>query len=101
MDHEKWKSGLVLGACENMPYECNEIFLTPGDFLVLYTDGITEATNQKNELWGEERLLECVTESRTENPKDLIDSIIDHANTFVGDAEQFDDMTLLALQITD
>ena len=70
-----------------------------GDILFLYTDGVVEATNLNNELYGEERLLECLRNvDKTQGMDYLCCEVIGDVGVFVGDAEQFDDITMLALK---
>ena len=64
----------------------------------MYTDGVTEAMNDKDELYGEERLLSYLNKSsNANNPRDLIEDISKTIVDFVGDAEQSDDITMLGL----
>ncbi|MDO5861008.1 SpoIIE family protein phosphatase [Methanobrevibacter sp.] len=88
-------SGIVLGIMEDFEFTNEEITLT--NELVVYTDGITDANNNDNEMYGEERLLNFFNEFKVDkNPiRPLLNDIID----FTKDAEQFDDMTLLYLKI--
>ena len=71
-----------------------------GDIILQYTDGVTEATNSKNQLFGEERLLEAVNSSATDEPKELLEYIRDRIDEFVAEAPQFDDLTMLAIKYT-
>lgn len=84
-------SGLVLGITESFDYITEEITLK--DELILYTDGITDARNNKNEMYGEDRLLDFL------NKNNNINSLINDIKDFTKDTEQFDDMTLLYLKI--
>ena len=72
--------------------------MNPGDIIFLYTDGITEATNAYNELYGEERLLNILNSRDFVDMHDLCDAVKEDVDKFVGEAPQFDDMTTLALQ---
>lgn len=88
----------VLAGRKNITYESQSIILKPGDSLFLYTDGVTEAMNDKDELYGEERLLSYLNKSsNANNPRDLIEDISKTIVDFVGDAEQSDDITMLGL----
>lgn len=90
-------SGLVLGVMDGFDYVNEEITLN--DELVIFTDGITDANNNNNEMYGEDRLLKFFNEFKNnENP---ITPLLDEINSFTGDAEQFDDMTLVYLKIDD
>lgn len=88
-------SGIVLGILENYEYKTEEITLT--DELILYTDGITDANNNNNEMYGEDRLLNFFNKF---NSKDSpIKPLLREINNFTGKQEQFDDMTLVYLKI--
>ena len=69
--------------------------------LFLYTDGVTEAINNKNELFGDERLKRCFDEKSTESIKSTIENIKCKINCFADGLEQFDDITMLALKISE
>ncbi len=94
-EYLKIDSGLVLGIMEDFEFVKEEIILS--DEIVLYTDGITDANNDKNEMYGETRLLEFFNELK--NDDDAIKSLLIDIDEFAHDAEQFDDMTLLSLKI--
>lgn len=92
------EANFVLAGRKNIAYESQSIILKPGDGLFLYTDGVTEAMNDKDELYGEERLLSYLNKSsNANNPRDLIEDISKTIVYFVGDAEQSDDITMLGL----
>ncbi len=74
-----------------------ELRLAPGDAIFQYTDGVTEATDAKEHLFGEERLLDALNASRTEEPEALLPYLRGKIDAFVKDAPQFDDITMLAL----
>jgi sigma-B regulation protein RsbU (phosphoserine phosphatase) len=74
--------------------------LQPGDTLLLYTDGITEAMNQSNEMYGRNRLLSCVRED-VPNAQHIIDCVYYKLLAFTGDTRAEDDRTLLALRVRD
>ncbi|MBO4452732.1 MAG: SpoIIE family protein phosphatase [Clostridia bacterium] len=69
--------------------------LHPGDSLFVYTDGVTEATNKDNVLFGEERMLEALNTDPSSSPKDVLMRVKGNIDAFVGDAPQFDDITML------
>jgi sigma-B regulation protein RsbU (phosphoserine phosphatase) len=71
--------------------------LRPGDVLVLYTDGVTEAINDHEEEFGEQRLLSVIMENRTLPAAELLEKILDAISTFAGNRPQHDDITLLIL----
>ena len=89
----------MLAAMDGIPYTNHSIKLNKGDRLFIYTDGITEATNDYDELYGEERLLR-VLQSVGENnisTRDILDIVRNDLNDFVLEAPQFDDITMLAM----
>ncbi len=87
--------GPVVGLLPNFPYEQGTIELQPGDLLVAFTDGISEAMNARDEEWGEERLIECVRKSVGLNANDMMMRIVASADEFVAGAKQHDDMTII------
>ena len=93
------KPNFFLAGMENIKYKACEIQLSPGDEIFLYTDGVTEASNAINELFGEERLLECINENDCLSVKQLCDKIKGDVDRFVGNAMQFDDITMLAVKL--
>ncbi|MCQ2435410.1 MAG: SpoIIE family protein phosphatase [Clostridia bacterium] len=90
--------GFVLAGMDDVRYRMQELQLAPGDIIVLYTDGVTEATNANSELYGEERLLKCANTCAFTDMQSLCTAIKADADAFVGEAPQFDDMTLLAIR---
>ncbi|MBR4693133.1 MAG: SpoIIE family protein phosphatase [Oscillospiraceae bacterium] len=74
-----------------------ELLLAPGDAIFQYTDGVTEATDAREQLFGEERLLEALNASGTEAPEALLPYLRGEIDAFVKDAPQFDDITMLVL----
>ncbi|MDO5328633.1 MAG: SpoIIE family protein phosphatase [Coriobacteriia bacterium] len=88
---------LVLGGMENTKYRNMEMQLHPGEKLLLYTDGITEANNNEKELYGEKRLIRCLSGFKGNDLKEISEHLISNVEEFVDGAEQFDDMTTLAL----
>lgn len=96
-EYLKARSGLVLGAMEGMKYTANERTLLPGDILFIYTDGVTEATDANGELFGEERLLELINSLKITDMRTLCEQVKQKVDAFVGEAPQFDDITMVAL----
>jgi len=90
--------GLLLSCLEESAYEEETVRLEPGDLLVVYSDGITEARNDEDEEFGEERLAGLLAENRTFPPADLIRKIVSTVKEFAGEAPQMDDMTLVAIR---
>jgi len=97
-EYLKSKVNLVLAGMSGVPYKKQEIRLVPGDVLYLYTDGVTEATDANNELYGEDRLLNILNSREFSSMKDLCDCVKEDVDKFVGDAPQFDDITMVALK---
>lgn len=94
------KSGFVLAGLEDYQYKQGEIQLFIGDEMFFYTDGVTEATNSKNMLYGEQRLLDCLTECYDYEISEQIKMVKNNIDAFVAEAEQFDDITIMAMRIT-
>ena len=91
------RHGFVMGGMEGMEYKEYEIWLKPGSEVFLYTDGVTEATNEKNEQFGTKRLLESLNGGLAPELKGVLERVNDAVDVFVGDAPQFDDITMLCL----
>jgi sigma-B regulation protein RsbU (phosphoserine phosphatase) len=96
-EYLKTRAGFVLAGMEGVCYRATEIALAPGDRLFLYTDGVPEATNAENKLYGEDRLLEFMNQNSTVEAKALLPALKANIDEFVGDAPQFDDITMLLL----
>ena len=88
-------TGIVLAVMEDFDYVMEEITLT--DEIVLYTDGITDANNEDNEMYGDDRLLNFFNGFKNEG--DSIEPLLDDIHSFTKNADQFDDMTLVYLRI--
>jgi sigma-B regulation protein RsbU (phosphoserine phosphatase) len=86
-----------VGGMDGMRYKDYELTLEKGDVLFLYTDGVAEATNAANELFGTDRLLAVLNNSSTSDPKTLLENVKSAVDEFVGEAEQFDDLTMLGI----
>ena len=93
----KNKSGLVLAGMDGMKYRKETIKLEKGDRLFLYTDGVTEATNRYDELYGEERLISFLNEHKELKVEELIKELKISIDKFADGREQFDDITMLGL----
>ena len=90
--------GLVLGALEESKYKENTVTLTKGDRIILYTDGVTEAHNTNNELFGEARLIEFTKKNVKHDVKDFIHDLRIEIKNFANGYEQFDDITMLVCE---
>jgi len=96
---ELWKGGPLLGVFPDVVYEEDQIQLLPGDILVLYTDGITEAINERDEIFGEERLREVVARNRDLPAEGILDGIFKAVEEFIGGEERPDDQTAVVVKI--
>lgn len=92
--------GMAMGILPAESATSFKIQLEPGDTVVFYTDGITDALNDNNEFFGEQRLIACLQEVGDRNASDIVEGIVKCVNTFVGNAPQYDDITLLIMKIT-
>ena len=94
-EYLKTRAGFVLAGMEGVRYRVGELTLNPGDRLFLYTDGVPEATNAENKLYGEDRLLTFMNQNASMEATKLLPALKAHIDEFVGDAPQFDDITML------
>lgn len=90
-------AAFVLAGVEGMPYQSGSLKLEPGDKIFQYTDGVTEATNSHNELYGEKRLEAVLAENSDKTPQAILPAVREDIDKFVGNAPQFDDITMLCL----
>lgn len=97
-EYLKVRAGFVLAGMEGVKYRKNDLQLDAGDVIYLYTDGITEATNVNNELYGEDRLLNLLNAHKEATMEELLALIKEDVFAFTGDAPQFDDITMLAIK---
>ena len=91
------KPNLVLAGMDSIKYVEHEIQIEPGDKIFLYTDGVTEATNSDLKLYGEERLKKFLDNNQSLGVEDTIKNLKQDIDKYVGNAEQFDDITMLEL----
>ena len=94
-EYLKTRAGFVLAGMEGVRYRVGEITLNEGDRLFLYTDGVPEATNVENKLYGEDRLLTFMNQNATVEATKLLPALKANIDEFVGEAPQFDDITML------
>ena len=94
-EYLKAMAGFILGGMEGIKYKINQMQLEKGDRIFLYTDGVTEATNENQELYGEERLQQFMNRNMTTPSQLLLPKLKDDIDRFVGNAPQFDDITML------
>ena len=93
----KTRAGFVLAGMEGIRYRKFEVQLNPGDTIYLYTDGVTEATDAAEKLYGDERLLKLLNEQKSASAREICEYVKADVDAFVGNAEQFDDITMLCL----
>src|SRR5262249_56442229 len=89
--------GRALGLVTQSPYASGQIVLNPGDALVLYTDGVTEAMNPSETLYSDQRLERFLANNRGSSPRQMIGDLLSDVRQFAGEAPQSDDITVLAL----
>ena len=94
-EYLKTRAGFVLAGMEGVRYRVGELTLSPGDRLFLYTDGVPEATNTENKLYGEDRLLTFMNQNSAVDAVTLLPALKSNIDEFVGEAPQFDDITML------
>ena len=94
-EYLKTRAGFVLAGMEGVRYRVGELTLNPGDRLFLYTDGVPEATNAENKLYGEDRLLAFMNQNASMEATKLLPALKANIDEFVGEAPQFDDITML------
>lgn len=90
--------GMPLGVFEDAKFGEREIQLKPGETLLVYTDGVTEAMNQARDLFGEERLLGALVQRASLSAEKLTECVVERVEDFVQEAERSDDITLLAIK---
>ena len=96
-EYLKTRAGFVLAGMEGVRYRTGELTLGEGDRIFLYTDGVTEATNKENKLYGEDRLLTFMNENVSLAATEFLPALKTNIDEFVGEAPQFDDITMLIL----
>lgn len=94
----KIPAAFVLAGMKGIRYKSGEMQLEPGDKLFQYTDGVTEATDKDNQLFGKERLEKTLSKLSDKTPTEILEGVKADIDAFVGDAPQFDDITMLCLE---
>ncbi len=94
----KDKHGFVIGGMDGMVYSEYEIDLKPGSKLFLYTDGVPEATNAEEELFGNERMVAALNKDASASSEEILGNVRSAVDEFVKNAEQFDDLTMLCIE---
>ena len=90
--------GLVVGAMQDIEYKDFEIDLEKGDKIFIYTDGVPEATNADNKMFGVDRMISAINEKKDGSPEDMLKIVRQRVDEFVDGAPQFDDLTMLCLE---
>jgi sigma-B regulation protein RsbU (phosphoserine phosphatase) len=91
--------GSVVGLMRDGSWEPGQVRLERGDLFVAFTDGISEAMNQADDEWGEERLIDAARAMRTAPVKAILENIVRSADGFAAGAPQYDDMTLIVARV--
>jgi serine phosphatase RsbU (regulator of sigma subunit) len=92
-------TGPVIGLVDEPGYRERQVTLSPGDVLVMFTDGVTEAINRNEEMFSDERLRAVVQESHALTAAEIVSTIQRAVDSFCGNAPQFDDMTIMVLKV--
>lgn len=95
------KPNFVLAGMEGIRYREQQLQLKPGDEIYLYTDGVTEAHNADNQLFGDERLLAGLNDTAGMSVEEICKKVKADVDSFVGEAEQFDDITMLCIRLSE
>jgi len=90
--------GVVLGLFEHAGFDEETVRLAPGDFVVAFSDGVTEAFDEKGEEFSDERLLACVDRHKAKPPHEIIDALLADVRAFCGEATQSDDVTIVMMK---
>jgi phosphoserine phosphatase RsbU/P len=93
------RGGLPVGMLDAVEYDQGEVQLKPGDAVLCFSDGISEATNTKDDMWSESEVEKIVQACRGLPPRQMIDRLVDATDRFAGGAKQADDMTLVAIRV--
>ena len=90
--------GMVLGFFDEAPFQEETVALAPGDFVLAFSDGVTEALNPAGEEFTDDRLLACVERHRSHGPQAAVDAVLADVRAFCGDATQSDDVTVVLVR---
>jgi len=91
-------TGMVAGLFPDRPFTCEYLQLKPGDTLVLFTDGVTDAADTQAETFGDERVLQCLHSAPGRSARETVEALLGAVREFSAGAPQFDDITLLAVR---
>jgi sigma-B regulation protein RsbU (phosphoserine phosphatase) len=92
------RTGMPLGIVEEASWEQGVVTINPGDVLLAYTDGVTEAQNEGEEFYGEARLVSEIQSQISGSTQKIQEAVVKDLQGFVGEAPQFDDMTLMIVK---
>lgn len=92
----EYRHSPAVAVMEGMKFREHSFQLEPGDTVFVYTDGVPEATDKNNKLFGTDRMLEALNRDPDANPETILKNVSEGINAFIGDAEQFDDTTMLS-----
>ena len=93
-----YRHSMAVATMEGIPFKEHEFELHPGDSLFVYTDGVAEATDAHNELFGTDRMIEALNKNPDATPQEILTTVKSSVDEFVGDAPQFDDITMLCFK---
>ena len=88
-----------MGLLDGSEYEQGEVLLEPGDAVMCFSDGISEATNVQNEMWDESEVEKIVRTCGGLTAQQMIDLLVESTDRFTGEAKQADDMTVVAIRV--
>ena len=92
------RGGPIVGLFEGASYEEETVTLNPGDWLIVYSDGVSEALSADGEEYGEARILTCVRKNLAMEPQELLDALFADVSNFAHGAAQSDDITAMVLR---
>lgn len=93
------EKGIALGVVPDVSIASTSIGLRPGDLLVLYTDGVTEAFNEAQVDFGEDRFRDCITRNQERPAREILEALLEEIQAFAGTAPQSDDITLVVVRV--
>ena len=94
----KYKHSPAVATIEGLQYKEHEFILEPGDCIFVYTDGVTEATNENLELMGEERMIDALNRHKDDGTSEILSAVKKEIDIFAGSAPQFDDITMMIFE---
>ncbi|SDB05603.1 Stage II sporulation protein E (SpoIIE) [Pseudobutyrivibrio sp. YE44] len=93
----KYKHSPAVATMEDIPFKEHEFLMEPGDSIFVYTDGVPEASNSENELFGTDRMLNALNKEPDAKPEKVLENVMKGINSFVAGTKQFDDITMLCM----